>query len=273
MTRRYGVAIALILGLAVLAATSGVCEAAFLQGYSGNTNAKQAGVAPQDLTMNFAVYDRDNTDPYDATTNPDPYGLGANMLGAFVPGTVGPLGAFDQEYLYLYELVNNGTAAAPVNQYTVSLYGGVATVMDWGYFPTYVFQDDSGAVTVSNDFGEDAQVFQNPGLPSTGVTRPGVTTVGDAVNPQVVELRPAVAEQLLRVGFDRDSGELASQNRSSIFGFTSYLPPKFSIAAAQDGGIANGYVPAPIPEPSVAVMGIGCLLAGAVIGLRRRRKA
>lgn len=274
MTRRFGVWIGLILAFAVWAVAPGVGKAGFILG--GNSNADKSGVNNQDGTMNFAVYQRDNTDPYNPATNPNPYGIdnGDDFLGVFVPGSVGPApaAAFEQEYLYLYSLVNNGQYIQPINQYTISLFGGVVTVLDWGHFPGYVFQDDSGEVTVSNDFGEDAQVFQNPGLAMTGVTSPGVTTVGDAVPPTAVQLRPALAEQLLRVRFDSDAGELADGNRSSVFGFTSYLPPKFTTSSALDGGTADGFVPAPVPEPSVVVMGIGCILAGAVIGLRRRRK-
>ncbi len=266
MTRFLRVGL-LVCAAVVLCFSPIVAEAAFLQSYSGNTN---AGSSPLvlDATVNFAVLDRT------ANGNPDdPFGIGSTAFyNTFVPGAKSE-NEFDgsARYLYLYQVANNGDNNEEVSTVTVRLRDAAAreSITSWGYFGGYGLQDDGGLVSYTNDFGTSGE-WGAPAAANTGVTSPAVGTINDGVDPDPVRagatgFRASFVDELV-----------TDDRRSVIFGFTSNNAPTLELVQLLDGfGSASGYVASPVPSPTT-VLGIIALLpvlAGIVVTRYRRLKS
>jgi hypothetical protein len=244
-----------------------------------------------DGTLNVAVFKRQ------ADTG-DIWGTGISSLGGgdFTPG-VSPGAGSPQldthaQYLYVYQLVNDGGAGQTVGSIGLT----VKNATSWGSFAALGLADDQGAVSASNQLGTNSGAFDNT-LRSGGSSAASIVASqppGVAVNQ--VELKPNGAGP----GFDSFravwsiNGGLDNGDRSALFAFTSNSAPLSALFSAQGAtsvnaatfGTVAGHVNPPpppnpggdqgggttgTPEPSsvvLAALGLGCLGARA---WRKRR--
>lgn len=271
-TKKLTWVITAVVGLAVMPAMS---HAAFVAG--GNTNmsfSTPATAGNFDATLNFAVY----------RLSGGSYGLGASEA-AFKLSAVNGLGSSElddlpgQEWLYLYQVVNNGPGTVAddphsVGTVTVNLLDP-ASVGAWGYFDGYSLKDAEGVVTASNDYGSNSvgtDFVQNAGLTLDGSPgAPGAVATAGLFDPSLV----LVSGSSFTAFFDPKVPVGAS---SSIFGYTSSKGPTFAGAAIINAGqSANGTTLSPtdgeifVPAPT----GVMALASLATLGLgafyRRRR--
>ncbi|MCC6123383.1 MAG: PEP-CTERM sorting domain-containing protein [Pirellulales bacterium] len=224
-------------------------------GFTGNTFPQNAGPTV-DGHVDFAVLDRSGGVPGDVwgTGLPGFDGLAAPGLGS------GPLDT-TASYLYLFQTVNNGIDPAAITQNSVSVPN--AAVTSHGVFPTVGFTSGGVNVSVAVDLGPSAI----PGDPS-GIAlapAPGVAVVAGLVVP--FYQAAGGGSQLTTFLFPN----LAAGGTSSVWGYTSNLPPSWGTTSIQDGGTnASGTVPTTVPEPSaLLLLGLGSL---ALIFVRRQRR-
>jgi hypothetical protein len=273
-----------------LATSASASRADFVSSDTGNTETRNAS-GTVDGTYNFAVLDRTTGgiagDEFGAVVNPratspsqrfDPY-----FDSRFVAGTGS--GALDTSarYLYLFQIVNNGTGTDALRVLETSL-GSTSDITSWGYFgapgKAVGAGDDLGPVSLTNDLGNNAPDFEVNGMTTTGVSRPHVTSDGSYVVPVHMTLTP---NGTLVTAFDTGSpatNELAAGHESVLIGFTSNVAPHLSAtgSAFRFGNGAGGWaygggaLPMPMPEPSaIALVGIG-LACVALLYWRRRNR-
>ncbi len=274
--KRLLVALLAALGVAISATRA---RADFLNSFSGNTQTTNG--TGLDGTYNFAVLSQASGgiagNEWGAVINPRASGNAKYdpiFDSRFVAGTGS--GSLDKgaQYLYLFQIVNNGTGSFPISE-IATLVGNANAITSWGYFGSPGHQvggnDNQGAVGLTNDFGTDGSHFD--GKAYTGVTRPSIVNVsGSSVSPVNVSV---VGGNLIT---DFPTGELASGNRSVLVGFTSNVAPTIHTGANQPGftfrdGVftASGQAPLPMPEPSALILlgiGVACV---SVFYLRKRR--
>lgn len=282
-----------LMALAVTAAMlPGTSNAEFI--YGGNTNSWigfidfEEGPQSFDVTLNVAVYNKK------FGVDGNPYGISATDVGDFYDsfnlGTssaaLATALAGAEDYLYLYQLTNNGTDAIHEASSMNISFGGVLT--SWGYFDGFSLEDDDGIVNgasdaTANDFGEDAQVFADLAFPSgPAVLSPGVTDSGAAssyLDPVQVY---TVLDKFHVLFVDSTSGAKIPAGESSVvFGFTSARGPSYRPFTVQDGGSVNGTTVAPgsvtgnaptVPAPT-GLMALASLATVGFGAFYRRRRA
>jgi PEP-CTERM motif len=230
-----------------------------------------------DGTLNAAVFKRQSN-------TGDIWGTGASSLasGDFTPGVSPGAGspALDThaQYLYVYQLVNDGGSAQTIGSVGLT----VKQATSWGSFASLTLNDAQGQVNNTNPLGTNGGAFDNTFRSGSGaVTIGAATPPGIAVNQ--VELKPNGAGP----GFDSFravwsiNGPVDLNGRSALFAFTSNAAPSVAIFSAQgatsvnsptlgtvtglQGGTTGG-TPSGTPEPStlaLAGLGLSCLAARA----------
>jgi len=249
-----------------------VDAASFLTAFTGNNKTTNNLTKPQDATINFGVLSGDwRTDPaFKPLIDNFTGGAGFSSNLTSTPG----------QYLYLYQVVNNGkTPSTQIDRFTIQLPSvAVGTkISTVGYFSKtsdVFFKDVEGTVNASNDFGPNGKPFvTSPSVvPNIGVVNPGVTT-GSGGRIPIIEV--SVVGDVLSFQFSTNgaNGQPIFDGQSSVLlGFVTDLPPNFDNSSVQDGSSANAFVPVPTPEPSTAILlGIAGLFAGSA-GIRNRFK-
>src|SRR5262245_1636947 len=253
-----------------------------------------------DGTLNVAVFKRQSD-------TGDVWGTGLAGLagGEFTPGVAPGAGSppldTHAQYLYVYQLVNDGGAKQTVGSIGLT----VKDATSWGSFASLGLADGRGAVSASNPLGANGGAFDNTLRPGSGsgVSLVAPPTPGSAVNQ--AELKPDGAGP----GYDSfravwsPTGGVENGGTSALFGFTSNTAPRAAIFSAQGASSVNaatfGTVPGQLPptptptptptpepgpvqggggpqgapEPSTLVLcgaGLGCLAARAWRGRRAR---
>jgi hypothetical protein len=280
---------AVLTGLAVLCLTpAGRAEpVAFGNTRYRHTEAQGGLSVTIDGTLNVAVFKRQSN-------TGDIWGTGASSLasGDFTPGVSPGAGspALDThaQYLYVYQLVNDGGSAQTVGSVGLIVKGATS----WGSFQSLTLNDDQGQVSNTNPLGTNGGAYDNT-LRSGGS---GTVTIGAATPPGIavnqVELKPNGAGP----GFDSFravwsvNGAVDLNGRSALFAFTSNAAPLVALFSAQgassanaptlgtvaasQGGTGGSGGPSPSPEPSTLVLsclGLSCL--GTQIWRRHRSHA
>jgi hypothetical protein len=293
-------AVALVFGGALAAPAA---HAGFIQDFSGNTapqklDAKNQGV---NSTVNFAVLSLELDKDGNLKDKTDPWGTGlAGFAAKFVPTQGSGSGPLDKTatYLYLYQVTNNepATAADTISGERLTLPKGVTAkdITSFGYFDTLGLSDTFGGVAgvlvdAGPNFFGNTRSPSNPAVANVKVNGPGVAALaaGSFVNATTVTIveaknQPTVFSTSWKM-------PLGPQQRSTIFGFTTFLDPQFSTASVSGTGpnvggvlVPTGMAPAPManpfapaPEPSSLMLaGTAMLSLGVVricLRLRRRR--
>jgi len=235
--------------------TASPAKASLLTAFAGNTQPVNAGGSGLGGFVNFAVYSgSDGTAPTD-----DRFGTG-------IQNSVLTAAGFDvtSPFLYLFQTSNNHTLE--ISQNTVAAVA--ANVTGTGFLAGRGFTDNGGNVSTANPFGT-AAAPGDPSGTSIGVTTPGIALVAGLTSPSsVTQTTTSVAAT-----FTPPITGLAAGATSSLWGYTSTLPPSFTVTSLQDGGTnASGTVPgAVVPEPTTLGSALaGLLLAGGYC-LRRRK--
>lgn len=270
-----------LMALAVTAAMlPAVSQAGFVAG--GNTNIASGQLPPDihfDGTFNFAVYRRVS----------GTYGLGgaeAAFLGASVNGTgssdFDALGfATPQEYLYLYQAVNNGPDTAPptdahgIGFVNVDLLDS-ASVGAWGYFTGYGLEDSEGVVSAANDYGSnsvDSDFMNNAPLTLDGTPGSLHVVPNAGLTPTFVNKSGEIFEAYF-------SSRIGVGASSVIIGFTSSKGPYFSgVTLTNTGESGNGTTLGPqiqggptVPAPT-GLMALASLATVGFGAFYRRRRA
>jgi hypothetical protein len=281
---RRAACVALFAALALLA-TASAGRAEFLTNFSGNTQTTNG--SGLDGTFNFSVLDRTtggekgnewgavvNTAATDPAHRYDPV-----FDKRFIQGSGSAALDTTARYLYLLQIVNNGTGTDAIT--SVALSVDPSEITSFGYFgkPGHGGvggNDNMGAINFHNNLGQDGSNFD--GKANVGVSRPAIVSLNDSTSVAPQDVTVSVKDGQLVVNFPTDG--LAQGNRSVLVGFTSNDSPGFSGASDQyrtfrfDGssGQAFGQAPIPMPEPSAYVlMGVGVVCVGLI--LWRRRKA
>jgi hypothetical protein len=229
-----------------------------------------------DGTLNVAVF------KHQSNTG-DVWGTGISSLAAgdFTPG-VSPGAGSPQldthaQYLYVYQLVNDGGSAQTIGSVGLT----VKQATSWGSFSSLTLNDDQGQVNNTNPLGANGGAFDNTFRSGSGaVTIGAATPPGIAVNQ--VELKPNGAGP----GFDSFravwsiNGPVDLNGRSALFAFTSDAAPSDAIFSAQgatsvnsptlgtvtgvQGGTTGGTNGTPEPSTlALAGLGLSCLAARA----------
>jgi hypothetical protein len=273
VSRIVSVALVLLVALGL----TGSADAALIASSSGNTNPGNLGT---DATVNFAVLTNDGLA---ATLAGDTFGTGYSGLGGFdskfFAGTGS--GAFDvlANYLYLFQVVNNGPGSNAIRDVSVSLLVDPMYLTSHGRFTGIGFEDNLGLVSATNNFGSDAMVFSNTDPANFGVTAAGGGSIAEDLplgyyTPFIISKGPGNFSATFFVS-GLGGTSIANGGRSLLFGFTTDLSPYSANVGIIDGGsAANGttITPVLVPEPaSLAIWGLGAF-GLALFGLRRRKE-
>jgi hypothetical protein len=277
---RRAACVALCAALALLA-TASAGRAEFLTDLTGNTQTTNG--SGLDGTYNFAVLDQKTGgvkgNEWGAVVNPaatDPaHRYDPVFDKRFIQGSGS--GALDTtaRYLYLFQIVNNGTGTDGINSVALSVDPSLIT--SFGYFGKpgeggVGGNDNLGAVNSNNDLGQDGSHFN--GKANAGVSRPAIVALNDGSSVAPQDVTVSLTNGQLVVTFPTSG--LAQGNRSVLIGFTSNdspgIAPQNVFRFDGSSGSAFGQAPIPMPEPSAYVlMGVGVGCAGLL--LWRRRKA
>jgi hypothetical protein len=283
-TVRVCCALALALGVALIASPA---QAGFIQDFSGNTapqklDAKNQGV---NSTVNFAVLSLEVDKDGNLKDKTDPWGTGLKGFAAkFVAIQGNGSGPLDTTatYLYLYQVTNNepATAADTISSERLILPKGVTAndITSFGYFDTLGLSDTFGGVAgvpvdAGPNFFGNTRSPGDPAVANVTVNGPGVAALaaGSFVKPTTVTI--VEAKNQPTVFTTRWSTPLAPQQRSTIYGFTTFLDPQFSTATVAGTGpgfngvvVPTGMAPAPMPNPfKPAPEASSLMLAGSAI--------
>jgi len=279
---------ALLTGLALMILAP-PCRADFIKADTGNTAAGTSSTI--DGTYNFAVLDKTTTNSslpgyytdstktavgntYGAASNYGPNGVVTGYAQKFdqlfKPGTGSGALNTANRYLYLVQVVNNGTNADGISTVTIPKLAG--RLGSFGIFDgrkTTDASDNKGAVSLTNNLGPDGHPFD--GIVYTGTVKPGVsssTTTSTNINTGATV---AIVGNDLVITF---TGGLANGAKSVLIGFTSDVPPFIrndAFTLSNGTHTASGQAPVPTPEPgalALAGIGLGC---GLTFYLRRKR--
>jgi hypothetical protein len=269
------VRVALLVAGALLL-TSSVSRAEFLSNFSGNTQTTNG--SGLDGTYNFAVLDQQTGgikgDEWGAVVNPAASGAARydhNFDKRFIAGSGSAGLDTNARYLYMLQVVNNGTGTNGITTVTLSL--DPSAITSFGYFGKLGGNDNQGAVGVSNDFGADGSHFD--GQAHTGVKNPAIVSLpNDGTSMAPSDVTVSLTNGQLVITFP--AGGLPQGDRSVLIGFTTNEAPGIAPGNAfsfnGSSGHAFGQGPIPMPEPSAyALMGVGVACIG--LFLWRRRKA
>jgi hypothetical protein len=275
-----------LLSALALLATASAGRAEFLTNSSGNT--QTANGSGLDGTFNFAVLDQktggEKGNEWGAVVNPaatDPaHRYDPVFDKRFIQGSGSSALDTTARYLYLFQIVNNGTGTDAIT--SVSLSVDPSQITSFGYFGTPGHggvggNDNMGAVNFNNDLGQDGSHFN--GQASVGASRPAIVALNDSTSVAPQDVTVSVTNGQLVVTFPTSG--LAQGDRSILVGFTSNDSPGLSTGAGGfqtfrlggSSGSAFGQAPIPMPEPSAYVLmgvGVGCCVG---LILWRRRKA
>jgi hypothetical protein len=260
--------------------------AAIISNGSGNTN---PGDLEIDGTINFAVYNRG------LGSGTDTFGTGLSTFDTYfdqdLSGPGATSGGFDvnANYLYLFQVVNDGSVNHAIVEAVIDTYGSVTS---WGVFEGLGFGDAQGKVgdtvtvgsnTFVNRLGNDSSAFGDPDTYSNNAIA-SIVMISDGkpgVNTRRTVYPGGSSPGKFRMVFnDLDDG-LIGGARTYLIGFTSNERPAFVTAAilgsSADGkaaGPSTGTAGAPpvLPEPaSMAIWSLGLAMVGGVGAWRRRR--
>lgn len=261
--------------LAAVAFVGGVlnnAEASFISDASGNTRTTR--LIGGDGTLNFAVFDLQDQD------------LPSAVLTSFAPGagSDSSLTTGNPRYLYVYQVLNDGSVPCTVDYLNVDLgQVPISEIKAWGSFPGLSLKDDGGVVGAAagltdnrlNAFGMDDTPFTIGGSATIGVTAPSFdSTLTDLESPYRVRPVTHYDQNVLTVGFEPifNYNTPGQKFRSALFGFTTDFAPKLAKARFTDGMTCStaGGVVAPVPEPATWAL---LLAAGpALLGVYIRRR-
>jgi len=270
--RRVCCLVSCLLVGAMLAWTPGIAYADFMYEFSGNTRAVAAG-GVVDGSISFGVWDNsDGTDSLAAIT-------AANSGATFVNGSGSTADIDDAQYVYLYQIVNDGTNNMMINDFTVYLGVDASAISAWGYFDDVSLSDTDGVVGVDAPFGDGAPDFGDPGSYAPANTAWMSSFGGFAADASVVA--PQSGAVGIVTGSPSDtfrsyfgfSGPVLDGTKSVILAFSSNGAPTLKAVTFIDSvaTLAKGTVASPTPEPST-IVGLLSLLPLGLIALRRRRR-
>ncbi len=222
---------------------------------AGNTNASDAVGGPGGFqgTINTAVYDLTGGTPGDS------YGTGYTGMDSVIGGA-------DQDYLFLYSVLNVGSSPREVFRATVDVSSGSVTMSDT-FVTSLHFVDGQGPVTAAadNDLGNDARAF-TLNAPFDAMAAGDLSSVGlaDATGlktPWLTLTANTFGMYFYPVLEPGESGVIVGFKASGV-GLRS--------AGLIDGSVARGMVPSTVPEPSTTLAMLS--LVPALLWYRRRRK-
>ena len=257
----------------MIAWAPGIAYADFMYEFSGNTRAAAEGTVV-DGSISFAVWDS--------------VGHGGGTLTGAVPGDTfvhgsgsGSAGIGEARYVYLYQIVNDGTNDMMINDFTVYLGANASDISAWGYFEDISLADSQGAVGSNNRFGDDVPAFGVAGSVAPANTdwsgNTGSFAVDEAgtVEPNVgVGIVTGGGSDTFRAYFSfLGENPISAGTKSCVLAFSSDVAPTFNLVTFKDSVeyLAQGTVASPTPEPST-VVGLLSLLPLGLIALRRRRR-
>lgn len=270
----------------IVTASAGIAQAAFLPGYSGNSQFINPH-ASSDGVVNFGVYA--NTDG-DWTND---FGLPANTIQQLFELSPGPSvigNGIDSaaNFVYFYQIVNTDpdpATDATLKELEINLPEGTSLVTSAGYLDGHVFDDPTDATlpagpdgatgpTGNARLGTDPDTTPDPddvdgdGAPSeSGVVLTGFAAIGGAINPNWAEEADPFTLQFIFV-----PSVIPTGSYSSVFFLTSNVGPDYLPAQLEDTDDTNADIPVPNPELGTFAMTISafaCAL-GAVIAARRK---
>lgn len=229
-----------IVGAVILAAAPVLASP--IAAFSGNTQPYNGSTATGG-TVNFAAYTHDGVAG-------DVFKTGVANFDALLTGGSGALDT-SAAYLYLFQSVNNAPGGQTYDTESEGLASGTTAATSYGYVPGASF---SQAVLGT------AAGFGDPSGASTGAS-PSILTGVAGLNAPVLMVRGSTSVQEYFAG-------IAAGQGSTIWGYTSNLPPALASTAIVFGG--NGLAVTALPEP--ASLGLLAVGATAVMGRRRRSR-
>ncbi|MFO0865101.1 MAG: PEP-CTERM sorting domain-containing protein [Gemmataceae bacterium] len=224
----------------------------------GLAEAKTEGTHLLSGSIYYMVYERDGR------SSDDPWGTGgAQFTSRFRPGIdfnggASPSLDTQAKYLYLYQVVNHQRTDPVIESASIKLLVDLSDVTSWGYIHGLGFatDEDGGIRPISANNKLDPNTYRSPApavpiakslrlapIPTTrGENEPNLGA-GKLVRIQWDAFDPARTPDyvmlLARSDFDEHSSfraiwsgpnAIAKDGRSTVFGFTSNLPPKLDQA-------------------------------------------
>ena len=254
-----------MLWVAGLAASA---EASLVVG--GNTRPRNATGPGQDGSVSFAVFDTSGG------AVGDTFGTGFAGFDAFFAAGVGS-GVFDAgaAFLYLYQVVNDGTSALNIRRNTVDLNGNPSSALtSWGSFVTggALGFFDGAAVGVGNPLGTNGVFVLSPPASAAPADASGalVGSIITALGAGTFVLPTSVDNLAGTFESNYAAGSLIGGTRSILVGFTSNLSWRYANSGVIDGVSTNGTVASLVPAPPSIVM-LLTLLPFGLVGYFRRR--
>jgi len=230
--------LALLGGLLLAAAPA---RADYLPKFTGNTSPLNTAGQGVDGTIQFAVLELQG----------DSWGVGyAGFTRAFVPGTDAEgkqSAALDKKarYLYLYQVVNDGSNKKEISRSWVTLRVNPKAVTSWGHFTDLGFANKKGDVAAGKPFA-GGQDFDQSAPARLGVDGPKVIAIGmgndRGRNPRSVTLKESRIEAEW-LGKD----QLKEGTRSTLAGSRSTRPRK--LRAATPSSATGPWRPPALPPP------------------------
>jgi hypothetical protein len=236
------VLVAIVLLFALLGLDRSSVEASPISSFTGYDTASTATGVGIDGTVNFAIYTSEQFS-IDAAAILSTACSGASC---FKSGLLSPtaLDLSSGKYVYVFQVVNNGTNATSITSWTAGLSSD-ADVTSWGYFKGVVFTDDAGNVSANNnlDPGSDPGFFVDSGI-----------------NPVLIWNASTSVQAAITI---------PDMGTSSLMVYTSDFGPAMLSGTINGGGVgAVDRVPgASVPEPETLL-----LLASGFAGLAGFRR-
>ncbi|HVX09707.1 MAG TPA: PEP-CTERM sorting domain-containing protein [Pirellulales bacterium] len=249
--------------VAVTALTPSSAEAGFLTEFTGYTQMGDSSTATD--VVNFAVYQNDGTDGGDWAT----------QLG--VTPTAGA--DLTAQYVYLYEVVNNGGANSKIGYFNVNGYDGAYSSS--GYLSGTVFSDGSAVGPAGNQYlgpnpsSPPADNPTNSGPSVSGLSTPTFVAAAGAVDPAASTAGGVINSDFASFTFTSGpfTQTLTSGLFSSVLFLTSSTPPTYSegqVLNVSNFQSSDGGIPTQAPEPAtLALWGLGTV-GFALVGRRRK---
>ncbi len=216
-----------------------------ISAFSGNTQPYNSGTT-DGATVNFAVYSTAGG------TAGDTFGTGVSNFDSLFTGGSGSLDT-SASYLYVYQTVANAPSGQNVFQNTVGVVAALSWVTSYGRF--------DGTMFSSTVLGTGAGFSNAPSPASTGASPVILSGQSGLTSPSM-----SIGSSSVKATYLSD---LAYGTSSTLWGFTSNLPPHLGNTAVIEVGGANGTAPTTVPEPaSLALLA----LAAPALALRRRKR-
>jgi hypothetical protein len=276
---------------ALVLAPPGAQAGSFLTPFDGNTFMLLSPSTPRvDGTVSFAVYHNDTKSNW--VTDLGLTGVATALKGTILSGDFGGSIATNAEYVYFYQVTNDGVGTNTLHRLDLLAEFGLGAYTSFGFLNKTVFHDGA-PVGPTSGAGANPRLGNDLSLPDTDLVPPtdGVpsvlgnyagavtftksTVAGDVGDNAANPLELFFENDHVEFGWGETTARIGAGEYSSVVFVTSEFGPYYGEGVLENSGSAVGDIPLATPEPtSMALMLFGAFGFGGYAGWRKlRRKA